>query len=243
MNDRPMNQNHPSRLELESWLNGDSGAGPGNLDAHLHACPDCAARVKGMRAQGDRFRFRNPSFAALSARRRRPLWPRRLLLMRPGRSAAVLATLALAAAGTIMWAGRPAPEPSRDLKGAPAFLLFDSRKNRLDPRDTVKVRDGDTLQLAVVSESPIRYRIFSRAENGALKQLLPLPGEADSLGAALKGAALPHSLIFTAPIAPERIICVWSRHSLDGKSARDLLSAGGAPSAAGADSFQVVGVP
>jgi hypothetical protein len=143
----------------------------------------------------------------------------------------------------MLWNSRLEAERYQGMKGAPAFLLFDSRQNLVDPRDTVKVRGGDTLQLAVTSEASIRYRIFSRAEDGALTELMPLPGEPDSLGAALKGIVLPHSLVFPAPIRPERIICVWSRRPLDWKAARALLAGGRPASYSGADSFQVVGIP
>lgn len=251
MNDRPQKMSHPSRLELESWLSGDPGPGSADLAAHLDACPDCAARVARMRAQGERFHFRNPSFAALSARRRRPSWARLLRspMTGPRRLAAAFAVVAFAAAGAMLWIPLHGPEGGMGMskgdlgmKGAPAFLLFDSRRNLLD-RDTVAVHGGDTLQLAVTSESPIRYRVFSRAEDGTLAELMPLGEEPDTLGAASKRATLPHSLVFPAPVRPERIICVWSRHALDWTSARALLAGRRSTSYSGADSFQVVGVP
>jgi hypothetical protein len=245
MNHHLQNEGHPSRLELERWLSGEASGGHAELDAHLGACADCAAQVAGMQTQGERFRFRNPTFATLSARQRRTSWVQRMrrFLSRPGKPAMAFATLALAVAGAALWTVRPEVDHGLGVKGAPSFLLFDARQNLLDPRDTVHVREGDTLQLAIASEVPVYYRIFSRAENGELSELMPLPGELDFLGASLKGTVLPHSLVFAAPVQPERILCVWSRQRLDWKTARAIIGSTHVTPASGVDSFQVVGIP
>jgi hypothetical protein len=245
MNEGLQREAHLSRIEMESWLSGESNLETDNLKPHLAACSDCATRMARLQAQGERFRYRNPTFAALSARHRRPSWIQHLrrFLFRPTGPALAFVALTLAAVGTALWTTRPKAELSLSVKGSPSFLLFDSRQNLLDPRDTVHVRGGDTLQLAITTEAPLHYRIFSRAENGELSELMPLPGEADSLGTALNGVILPHSLVFYAPVRPEIILCVWSRFPLDWKTARAHLGSALVTPHSGVDSFQVVGIP
>jgi hypothetical protein len=261
MNDPLQKERHLSRLELEIWLSAESGSEDRILGthpntgvtAHLADCAECNARLTQMRAQGKRFRFRNPSFAALSARRRKPAWWRNLrpIWTRSKPLVTFFASLVMIFSGTLLWSkyandglgDHPIDGHGYAMKGKPSFVIFDSRRKIFNPGDTVGVHAGDTLQLAIASPSVLFYRVFTRAENGSISELMPLTDEADSLKPATKGAVLPHSLVFAEPVHPERIVCVWSHQPVDWKTARSLISNPADTPNAGVDSFQIVRTP
>lgn len=236
------NEKHPSFFELEGWLSGESSHRTPTLKEHLSACPDCQAQLASMQTQAERFRFRNPTFEALAARRVRPsaAYRFKLWLSRFAKPAIALASLAVVGAALFSYQrlGQPA---DYGLKGSSSFLLFDAKQNRYAPMDTVLVRMGDTLQLALSSHSTLYYRIFSRSAEGKVTELMPLPGEPDTLPASSRGTPLPHSLIFSDSVNRERILCLWSRKPLDWKTARALLGSSEVTQAWGIDSFEVAG--
>ncbi|HKP94203.1 MAG TPA: zf-HC2 domain-containing protein [Fibrobacteria bacterium] len=235
---------HPSRLSISAYLAGETAAADrAAFEAHLAACPDCAALVRDARSARDAFAAQYPSLEHLGATRRAKRNPapvtevllKRLRALFAGpawRPVFAAAALLALAAVVLRLPFRPAPSDDLSPKGTARFVLFVDGRPVTD--DSIACKPGDTLQLGIVSNRPVHYAVLYRDDGGPLKTYMA-DGQGEPRGGP-KGENLPYSLVLDSGWRRERLYCLWSAGPFDAHAARAFIEGGGEAAAEG-DAF------
>lgn len=231
----PNQGGHPSRLMLARLLAGDLDASDrGALEAHIRACAHCGKVFENAKLETAAFANRHPAFAGTpkGARPRdirddSPGWLERLrdffdrnLGMRPA-----MAGFALLALVSVLWTLKTARPHTDDLtaKGGAASEGAASRESAKNGAqfsawlngqpihgDSLSAAPMDTLQLALVTASPVHYAVLYRDDGGPFNPYMGGEGESQRPVGTPKGEDLPHSLVMGKGWNHEILYCLWA---------------------------------